>query len=97
MNKTLDYQEYLLKSLENKEEAQAYLNAALEYGNIESFLLALRNVIAAQGGMSALAKKVHKSRSSLYRTLSDRGNPELKGMNLILKALNMRLIITRGD
>lgn len=94
MKKTLDYQGYLIKSLENKEEAQAYLNAALENGNIESFLLALRNVIAAQGGMSALAEKVHKSRSSLYRTLSDRGNPELKGMYVILRALNMKLIIS---
>ncbi len=95
MKKTIDYQSYLLHSLEDRQEAQGYLNAALTDGSVDSFLLALRNVIEAQGGMSKLAQKTHKSRSSLYKTLSDGGNPGLKSIDSILQALNLRLFITR--
>lgn len=48
MNKSINYQDYLIESLKNPEEAAGYLNAALEGGDIEVFLLALRNVILAQ-------------------------------------------------
>jgi hypothetical protein len=42
------YQDELLKSLTDPLEAVAYLNAALDSGSNELFLLALQNVIAAQ-------------------------------------------------
>ncbi len=42
------YQDELLKSLTDPEEAAAYLNAALDEGAEELFLLALRNVGEAQ-------------------------------------------------
>lgn len=91
--KSIDYQDYLISILKNKAEARGYLNAALNGGEIDVFLLALRNVIAAQGGISNLAQKIHCSRSSLYKTLSKKGNPEFKNIAKILKALNMNLSI----
>ncbi|NJK29298.1 MAG: hypothetical protein HC790_06825 [Acaryochloridaceae cyanobacterium CSU_3_4] len=47
MPRSRSYQEDLLKSLQNPEEAAAYLNAALADGNEHVFLLALQNVAGA--------------------------------------------------
>jgi len=70
-----EYQKDLIEALKDPTEAAAYLNAALEEGDRETFLLALRNVAEANGGMAAVADKAHLNRESLYRTLSRRGNP----------------------
>ena len=64
MAKNKKYQEFLIEHLADHDEAVAYLNAALEEslkGDEESqhlFLIALRNVAEAQGGVGALAKKL---------------------------------------
>jgi DNA-binding phage protein len=42
-------------------------------------LLALRNVAEANGGMATVAVKANLSRERLYRMLSKKGNPEIKG------------------
>lgn len=93
MKKAIDYQDYLLDSLKNPEEAAGYLNAALEGGDLDVFLLALKNVVKAKGGMSVLAEKTHKSRTSLYKSLSMTGNPHLKSTNEILHAMGMHLAV----
>lgn len=97
MAKSASYQDYLIKSLQNPEEAAGYLNAALEGGDINVFLLALQNVVKAQGGVSQLAEKTHKSRTSLYKALSDKGNPYLKNTNEILSAIGMHLAVVRDE
>jgi len=93
MAKSIKYQDYLIESLKNPEEAAGYLNAALEDGDISVFLLALQNVIQAQGGITKIANKTHKSRTSLYKALSKKGNPYLKNTNDLLVALNMHLTV----
>lgn len=94
MNKSIKYQDYLVDSLKNPEEAAGYLNAALEGGDIRVFLIALHNVVQAQGGIAKLAQKTHKSRTSLYKALSEKGNPYLKNTNEILKVMGLHLMIT---
>jgi probable addiction module antidote protein len=84
MKRTSNYDEELMEALKNPEEAAEYLNAALADPNQEVFLLALRDVIAARGGMSDLAEKATLNRVSLYRSLSKRGNPELRTLNRML-------------
>jgi probable addiction module antidote protein len=93
MKKSISYQDYLIESLKNKEEAAGYLNAALEGGDIQVFLLALHNVVQAQGGINKLAEKIHKSRTSLYKALSKKGNPYLKSTNEILSAVGMHFAV----
>ena len=93
MNKSTSYQDYLLESLSEPEEAAGYLNAALEGGDVNVFLLALQNVVKAQGGVSKLAEETHKSRTSLYKALSEKGNPYLKSTNEILSAIGMHLAV----
>jgi probable addiction module antidote protein len=88
-NKSISYQDYLIESLKDKEEAIGYLNAALEGGDVSVFLLALQNVVQAHGGIAKVAQKTHKSRTSLYKTLSKRGNPYLETTNNILTMLGM--------
>ncbi|HNP31581.1 MAG TPA: putative addiction module antidote protein [Nitrospirales bacterium] len=75
-------------------EAEEYLNAALEDIDPELFLLALRNVAEAQGGVAQLAEKAKLNRESLYKMLSKRGNPELKSLDSLLHALGFRLAVT---
>ena len=87
MTKKKSYQNYLINSLKNPEEAVGYLNAALEGGNAQVFLLALHNVVQAQGGMSKLSESTHKSRTSLYKALSRKGNPYLVSTNQILSSI----------
>jgi probable addiction module antidote protein len=93
MKNSVSYHGYLIESLKDPEEAAGYLNAALEDGDITVFLLALNNVIQARGGITRLAEKIHKSRTSLYKALSKKGNPYLKNTNEILSAIGMHLSI----
>ncbi|MGD9730272.1 MAG: addiction module antidote protein, partial [Nitrospiraceae bacterium] len=81
MKKSKPYQPDLIESLKDVREAEEYLNAALEEDDPELFLLALRNVAEAQGGVAQLAEKTKLNRESLYKMLSERGNPELRSLD----------------
>jgi probable addiction module antidote protein len=62
-------------------------------GDLEAFLLALRQVAEAQGGIGKLSKKTHLNRESLYKTLSKNGNPKLQTIGLLLKGLGFEFLI----
>ncbi len=97
MTKNKNYQEWLFEKLRDHDEAVSYLNAALEEslkGDEESqhlFLIALRNVAEAQGGVGALAKKAHVGRESLYKTLSGTGNPKWHTLVSLCVAMGLNL------
>ena len=93
MKRTKSYQDYLIKSLKDPDEAAEYLNAALQDGDSQIFLLALRNVAQALGGLSRIAKKTKLNRASLYRMLSKKGNPELYSLGSLLKVLGLKLAV----
>ena len=67
------------------------LNSVAEEGDLKYLLKALRNVVEAQGGFTKLARKVRMSRPSLYKTLSEQGNPEVSTLETILKAYGIRI------
>lgn len=73
--------------------AAEYLNTVLEEGDQEELLLALRYIAKAFGGVSKLAEEASLNATSLYRTLSPKGNPELKSLTGLLKAMGMRLAV----
>jgi probable addiction module antidote protein len=97
MKKIRQFDDYLIESLKKPQEARAYLNVALEeYAkdhDSEAFLLALRDVAAARGGLTNLAKKTKLNRQNLYRALSNQGNPQLDTLSSVLSALGLRLSI----
>lgn len=94
MARSRPYKEGLLKRLQDPHEAAAYLDAALEEGDTEVFLLALRDVAEARlGGITELAQQSGLNRETLYRTLSDQGNPELTSLDKLLHAVGLRLSV----
>jgi len=56
-NMSLSYREGLLEDLRTPSEAAAYLNAALEDGSYDGFLMAVRDVAEAMG-MSWFPEKI---------------------------------------
>jgi len=73
--------------------AAEYLNAVLADGDQEAVLLALRRLSKALGGVSKLAKTAELNATTLYRTLSPKGNPELKSLLALLRALGLQLAV----
>ena len=53
--KTVSYKETLQKRLADAEYAAGYLNECLEQGE-EAFLLGLRDVVDARGGVASVSK-----------------------------------------
>ena len=81
----------------DRELAVEYLKAAMESlddpDNRAGGLLALRTIAEAYGGLGAVAAEAGISRESLYRALSPNGNPTLKTLLAVLKAVGMRLSV----
>lgn len=73
--------------------AAEYLNAVLDDGDQEELLLALRYLANTFGGVPKLAASAKLNATTLYRTLSPKGNPELRSMRALLGAMGMRLAI----
>ncbi len=72
--------------------AAGYLSASLAEGE-DVFLLALKDVAEATGGIAPLAKRTKLNREGLYDMLSDKGNPCLSSLAAIVDALGMQLQI----
>jgi len=71
--------------------AAAYLNAVLDDGDRAEIMTALRYLAEAFGGVPAIAEKTRLNTTTLYRTLSAKGNPELNSFMEIMKAVGMRV------
>ena len=91
--KSVPYEEELYDYLQDPENAAGYLTAIIEDGDREAFLLALRHVAQARGGMTAVAEKAHLGRESLYKMLSAKGNPEFKSIASVLHGMGLRLTV----
>jgi probable addiction module antidote protein len=79
MSKYRKFKEYHIEQLRDPEDAKIYLSVALEEyeedGDIEAFLLAVKDVAEARGGLSKLSERTSLTRQSLYKALSEKGNP----------------------
>lgn len=78
------------KYLDAEEAVQAFLEDAMESGDVRVILGALGDVARAKG-MSQLAREAGMSRESLYRALSKDGNPQLSTVMKVLDALGLKL------
>ena len=93
--KTVSYKKILLERLENPQQAAEYLTACYEEGP-EIFLVGLRDVVEAQGGVARAAKLSKLNRESLYRLVSRDGNPRLSSLNAVLAALGLKVTFSPG-
>lgn len=91
--KSMRYDDELHNWLQDAANAAEYVNAAIEDGDKAVLLLALRDVAKARGGMTAVAEKAQLGRESLYKMLSERGNPEFKSIASVLHGMGLRLTV----
>jgi probable addiction module antidote protein len=90
------YRDSLLERLQDPAEAAAYLDAALGEEDSRVFLLALRDVAEARG-IGRVAAEADLNRESLYRMLSEEGNPRLSSLEALLHAFGLRLAVEVRD
>jgi probable addiction module antidote protein len=92
---TRDYKEGLLERLSSPAYASKYLKAALdetlEDGDMDAFLLALKNVVEASGSIGKTARKTKITRQHLYKILSGEGNPTLDTLASVLSSVGLSL------
>ena len=78
--------------LRDPEVAAEYLSDALEDGDSSVVLMALRNIAEAQdGGIAGLAARAHLGRESMYKMLSEAGNPKLSSFTKVIQGLGLHL------
>jgi len=69
------------------------LNSILEDGEQGELLLALRQMSKAFGGVGEIARQTDLNANTLYRTLSEQGNPQVSTLSAILRAMGLRLAV----
>lgn len=85
----LDISEYLA----DEADMVAYLQAVLEENDPVLLRLALGDIAKAKG-MSDIAKQVGVNRQSLYKSLSEDGNPAYDTVQKVIAALGMKLTVS---
>ena len=89
---TIDYKEVLLEKLRDLEYAAGYLTACYEEGR-DVFLLGIRDVAEANGGLRQLSRETELNRENLYDMLSAEGNPRLSSLSALLNQLGLEVAI----
>jgi len=91
--KCLNNDETIARIRNDSRYAETYLRKAFEGLDNDNgervFLIALRHVVEARGGMALISEKTGLSRESLYRALSPKGNPTLKTMKKVVHATGL--------
>jgi probable addiction module antidote protein len=79
-------------ALENEAAIAVFLADALETGDATYIAKAL-GVVARAKGMTELARATGLSREQLYRSFSEQGNPTLKTLLSVMRALGVELTV----
>ena len=77
-------------ALETDEAIAVFLADALETGD-SAYVAKALGVVARAKGMAELARETGLSREQLYRSFSERGNPTLKTLLAVTRALGVDL------
>ena len=93
--KTESYEEGLSARLKDANYAAEYLNALLEQDDNNAFLLGVRDVAKANN-FSEVAQKSKLGRESLYKALSDKGNPAYFTLQSVLKAVGIKVSFSKA-
>lgn len=76
--------------LRTPEDRAAYIESALEDGDVSLITHALGDVARAIG-MSDVAREAGITREGLYKALSDKGDPRLSTLLGVMRALGLQL------
>lgn len=78
--------------LDSPEMINEYIQAAIEDGDPLLLRLALADVAKAKG-MSNIAEQTNLNRQSLYKSLSEKGNPSFETISKVLHACGLKLSV----
>lgn len=82
--------------LDSAEAVAAYVDEAFQTGDA-AFIAHALGVAARARGMTEVAKAAGLSRESLYKALSDKGNPEFATVLRVAGALGLRVGVTAAS
>jgi probable addiction module antidote protein len=82
----------IAQHLNTTEEIRAFLQEVLETGDESDFIHALSTAARAMG-MTEIANKAGVSRASLYKSLSENGNPKFSTVCKVTRALGCKLAV----
>jgi probable addiction module antidote protein len=82
----------LADEIETREDVIGILEAALEENDME-FLFKVIGDIARSKGMAQIARELNLNRESLYRSLSQDGNPSFNTVTKVLDNLGFQLSV----
>ena len=85
--------EYVREAIRDPKDAAAYLSAAAEEGDNAAFLLALKDVLEAHGGLSELSRDTGLNRANLHKLLHGRSSPRLDTLTKLLHSAGLRITI----
>ena len=88
-----DVRESLAADLTDPAFQREFLLAMQEEGGVEGLLEGLREIASAEGLMTEVAKRAGVARTSLYRSLSAKGNPAFKTVHAALATLGLDIAI----
>ena len=77
--------------------AADYLNDVLATGDEVDLMMALRHLSTAFGGVQEIARQANANPNTMYRTLSEQGNPSLRTLRAILSSMGLRLAVQPID
>ena len=89
--RSVSYSDWQLEKLADPERAAKYLKVCMQDSE-EVFLSALKKVAQANQ-MAKVAKEAGVHRESLYRSLSEQGNPTYSTLSSVLKVVGLRLTV----
>lgn len=84
-----DISEVFDEDLTDPVYAAQLLKVSLEEETLDVFLVNLRDIVKARGGVTRIARAAGLGRESLYKTLSPGHSPEFKTICAILNALGL--------
>ena len=82
----------IAEHLNSPEDIRTFLQEVVETGDESDFIHAL-NTAARAKGMTEVAKAAGVTRASLYKSLSEGGNPNFSTISKVIKALGCKLSV----
>ena len=91
MTKTKKFE--VLNYLKTEKDIEDYLNIVLEEGDYKFLPVALADIARARKAMSTVAKAAGVTRTSLYQSLAENGNPAFETIAKVAQTLGYRITL----
>ena len=83
----------ILDYLKTEKDIEEYLNVVLEEGDYKFLPVALADIARARKAMTSVAKAAGVTRTNLYQSLSEDGNPAFETIAKVALSLGYRLAL----